>query len=52
MEIFFFNTVLNNISLDDKFDEDDPDSITLIRLLAWHIKFRKLKKVKKQKIVE
>ena len=47
-----FNTDLNDISLDDKFDEDDPNSITLIRLLAWHIKFRTLKKVKKQKIVK
>ena len=28
------NIDLNNISLDDNFDEDDPDTIILIRLLA------------------
>ena len=36
-----------NISLDNKFDEVDPDSIILMRLFAWYIKFKKeLKKVK------
>ena len=37
---------LNNINLDNNFDEDDPDTIILVRLLAWHIKFekRRLKK--------
>ena len=35
------NIDLNNISLDDKFDEDDPDTFILMKLLAWHIKFRK-----------
>ena len=29
---------LNNINLDDNFDEDYPVTITFIRLLAWHIK--------------
>ena len=33
------NIDINNINLDDNFDEDDPDPIILIRLLAWHIKF-------------
>ena len=37
------NTDLNNINLDEKFDEDDPDTIILIRHLAWHIKLRKRK---------
>ena len=33
---------LNNINLDDaNYEEDDPDTIILIRLLAWHIKFEK-----------
>ena len=32
---------LNNINLDNNFDEDDPDTIILIRLLAWHSKFKK-----------
>ena len=32
---------LNNINLDNNFDEDDPDTIILVRLLAWHIKFEK-----------
>ena len=29
------NIDLNNIDLDDNFDEDDLDTITLIRLLAY-----------------
>ena len=33
-----FNIDLNNINLYNNFDEDDPDTIILIRLLAWHIK--------------
>ena len=41
--IGILNTDLNNINLDEKFDEDDPDTIILIRHLAWHIKFRKSK---------
>ena len=28
------NIDLNNISLEDNFDEDDPDTIILVRLLA------------------
>ena len=38
---------LHNINLDNNFDEDDPDSIILIRLLAYHIKFEKGKELKK-----
>ena len=35
---------LNNINSDDTdYDEDDPDTIILIRLLAWHIKLEKRK---------
>ena len=40
---------LNNINLDNNFDEDDPDTIILIKLLAWHIKFEKRKALKKDK---
>ena len=39
------NIDLNNINLDNNFDEDD--TIILIRLLAWHIEFEKLKELKK-----
>ena len=37
--------VLNNVNRDSNFDEDYPDSIILIRLLAWHIKFENRKKL-------
>ena len=39
---------LNNISLDDKFDEDDPDTIILMRLFACDIKFAKCKELIKE----
>ena len=39
---------LNNINLDKNSDEDDLDTIILIRILAWHIKFEKRKKLKKK----
>ena len=39
---------LNNINLDNNFAEDNPDTIILIRLLAWHIKFEKHKALKKR----
>ena len=43
-----FNVDLNNINLDDtNYDEDDPDAIILVRLLAWHNKFEKRKELKK-----
>ena len=38
-EMGILNIELNNIILDNNFDEDDPNTIVLIRLLAWHIKF-------------
>ena len=34
---------LSNIILDNNFDEDDPDTIILIKLLAWQIKFAERK---------
>ena len=39
----------NDINLDNNFDEHDPDTIILITLLAWHIKFGKRKELKKVK---
>ena len=36
-----FNIDLNNINLDNNFDEDDLDTTIRIRLLARHIKFEK-----------
>ena len=42
-EMGIVNVDLNNISLDYNFDEDYPDIIILIRLSAWHIKFKKRK---------
>ena len=41
------NIDLNNINLDNNFDEDDPDTIILTRFLGWHIKFEKRKALKK-----
>ena len=38
------NTDLNDTNLYNNFDEDDSDTIILIRLLTWHIKFEKRKK--------
>ena len=37
------NIDLNNINLYNNFDEDYPDTIILVRLLAWHRKFGKRK---------
>ena len=36
-EMSILNIDLANISLDDNFDEDGPDTIIFIRLLAWNI---------------
>ena len=47
-EMGILNIGLNNISHGDTFDKDDPDSIILIKFLAWHIKFRKCKELKKE----
>ena len=38
---------LNNINLDNNFDEDDPNIIILSRLLDWHIKLERRKALKK-----
>ena len=40
-EIDIVNIDLSNINLGNNFDEDDPDTIILIRPLAWHIKFER-----------
>ena len=42
------NIDLNNINLDNNFDEDDPDTVILIIFLVWHIKFEKRKELKKE----
>ena len=40
---------LNNINLDDtNYDEDDPETIIHVRLLAWHSKFENCKALKKE----
>ena len=47
--LLILNIDLKNINLDNNFDEDKPDTIILIRLLAWHMKFEKRKRLKKKK---
>ena len=42
------NIDLNNINPDNNFDEDDPYTIILIRILAWHIIFEKRKEHKNE----
>ena len=42
------NIDLNNINLDNNFDENDPDTLTLMIFFTWNIKFEKLKGLKKQ----
>ena len=46
-EMSIVNIDLNNTKFDNNFDEDDHDTIIHIRLLAWHIKFKKGKHFKK-----
>ena len=46
--IGILNIDLNNISLDVKFNEYDPDTNILTTLSAWHIKFVKRKELKKR----
>ena len=42
------STDLNNINLNDtNYDEDDPETIIHVKLLARHIKFEKCKALKK-----
>ena len=45
----FLTRDLININLDNNFDEDYPDTIFLVRLLAWHIKVEKCKSLTKKK---
>ena len=40
------NVDLNNINLDNNFDEDDTNIINLIRLLACYFRFGKRKALK------
>ena len=43
------NIYLNNINLDfTNYEEHVPDTIILIKLLAWHVKFEKPKELKKR----
>ena len=51
--MFFYNEMRvlninhNNINLDDtNYDDDNSETIILIRLLSWHIKFGKRKALK------
>ena len=37
------NADLNDISLDNNFDDNDLDTNIFVRLLFWHIKFQKCK---------
>ena len=46
-EMGILNTDLNDINLDDNFDENELDNIILIRLLDWHITFEKCKALEK-----
>ena len=47
-EMSIVNIYLNNTKLDNNFDEDDLDTIIHLRLLAWHIKSKKHKALKKR----
>ena len=46
-EIGILNIDLNNINIANNFDEDDPDTIILLKLLRSNIKIEKLKALKK-----
>ena len=46
MRMGILNIDLNKIDLDNNLDEDDPDTIILIRLLTWDTKFEKRKALK------
>ena len=46
-EMGILSVNLNIINLDNNFDEDDPDTIILIRLLVWHSKSENRKILKK-----
>ena len=43
------NMDLNNIKFEvTHYDEDDPDTVIFVTLLAWHIRFEKCKTFEKQ----
>ena len=42
-EMGILSVTFNNTSLDNSFEEDDPDNIILIECLACHSKFKKRK---------
>ena len=47
-EMGIFRIDLNNINLDNSnYDEEEPETIIHVRLLAWHIKFEKRKVIEK-----
>ena len=39
---------LNNVNLDNNFDEHDPNAIILFKYLAWHSIFKKSKALNKR----
>ena len=47
-EMGILNIDLNSINIDINFDEDHIDTMILIRLLVWHIRFEKWKALKKR----
>ena len=47
-EVGILSIDLNNINFDNKFYEDDLDTIILVTLLAGYIKFEKRKRLKKE----
>ena len=48
-EMGILSVNLNNANLDDNnYEEDDPDTIILIRILAWHFQFEKRKELKEK----
>ena len=44
------NVNLNNINLDNNFDEDDPDTIILIRFWLGIVNLKNVKHLKKHKV--
>ena len=40
--------LLNLLKILTNYDADDPNAIILVRLLAWHIKFKKRKALKRK----
>ena len=47
-EMSILSVNLSSINLDNNFDENDPDTIIPIKLLALHSKFKKCKALKKR----